>query len=86
MAGDPEPPLVLPSAARHKIDEADVLHAYLLGQPAVVQNDDDMLMIMSGTTLIEVGLITWHGMDAIAHAMPARPRFFAPLRRPGGDA
>jgi hypothetical protein len=50
-----------------------------------VQEEDDMLMIVgpnrSGTELLEVGVISWHGMDAIAHAMPARPKFFFPQYR-----
>lgn len=85
MAQAPDPPLVLPSAYRHRLSDDDILHAYALGQPAVVQDEDDMLMIIgpnrSGTELLEVGVITWHGMDAIAHAMPARPKFFFPQYR-----
>jgi hypothetical protein len=72
-------------AAERLPSDGDILHAYALGQPAVVQEEDDMLMIVgpnrSGTELLEVGVISWHGMDAIAHAMPARPKFFFPQYR-----
>ena len=74
-------PLVLPSALKHGLTEPDVLHAYR--QSDYVMTDAtgrapvDILVgpSQSGAVMIELGVIDWYGLDAIAHAMPARKRF-----------
>jgi hypothetical protein len=78
-------PIVLQSAMRHDIEESDMLHAYAHGTPAALPDDEGLLMIVgparNGTAMIEVGVIVWHDMHAIAHATPARPTFFRPDHR-----
>jgi hypothetical protein len=78
-------PIVLQSAMRHAVEEGDMLHAYAHGTPATLPDDDGLLMIIgparNGTAMIEVGVILWHDVHAIAHAMPARPTFFRPDHR-----
>jgi hypothetical protein len=72
-------PIILPSAHRHGVPEEDMLHALrnTTGRPFVM--DDGMVMWIGAARdgeLIEVGVIEWYDVDAIAHAMrPARPRF-----------
>ncbi|MFT4188347.1 MAG: hypothetical protein QM621_07155 [Aeromicrobium sp.] len=71
-------PLILESAHRHDVDEADMLHA-LRFAVRTMEQDDDMTMIIGparDATLIEVGVIEWHDGIVIAHAMrPARPKY-----------
>lgn len=72
---EPEP-VILASAHRHGVSESSMLHALRFPVRHFVQ-DDSMTMFRGpdeSGTLIEVGVIEWHG--AIAHAMrPARPKF-----------
>lgn len=70
-------PIVLPSAHRHGVREEDMLHAlrHVLRSFAL---DDEMTIAIGPSTsgeLLEVGTIRWYGQPAIAHAMPARPKF-----------
>jgi hypothetical protein len=73
-----EDPIVVESAGRHGVSENDALHAwafaidsYDLGEGLVMYIGPDR----SGS-LLEVGVVDWHGHIAIVHAMPAPgPRF-----------
>ena len=62
-------PLILDSAHRHGVTDAAMLHV----------QDDAMTMFIGPDetgTLVEVGVIEWHGIIAIAHAMrPARSKY-----------
>lgn len=73
-----EGPVVAESAHRHGVAEADMLHA-LRFAIAHVRQDDDMVMFIGpdrAGNLIEVGVVTWHGILAIVHAMsPARDKY-----------
>ena len=70
--------MILDSAHRHGVTDAVMLHALRFPIRHFVQ-DDSMTMFIGPDetgTLVEVGVIEWHGITAIAHAMrPARPRF-----------
>ena len=69
-------PVILQSARRHGIDDADMLHAYR--HPVrVFRLDDLMMLIGAGESgqLLEIGVSRADGVDHIVHAMPARPRF-----------
>ena len=74
---EPEP-VILASAHRHGVSESSMLHALRFPVRHFVQDDSMTIFIgpdESGT-LIEVGVIEWHGVIAIAHAMrPAQPKF-----------
>jgi hypothetical protein len=70
-------PLVLESAKRHGVGEADALHAWAFAIDAYRVGDGMVMYIgpsRSGN-LLEVGVVDWHGIVAIAHAMPARDKF-----------
>lgn len=72
-------PLILPSALKHGVAEEDLVHAYAM-QVAIVPQTDGMVMFigpaLNGVDLIEVGVIEWYEMTAIAHGMrPARPKY-----------
>lgn len=73
-------PFILPSARKHSVADADMLHAWR-NRIDVVEQDDDMSMLVGpdqAGRLLEVGVIqSTHGA-AIAHAMPARRKY---LRR-----
>ncbi|MFT4299357.1 MAG: hypothetical protein QM597_06980 [Aeromicrobium sp.] len=75
MVGDP---ITLPSAFRHGMGEEDMLHAVEFALYPVVQEDGMVMWIgpnLAGS-VIEVGVIEWHGELAIAHAMnPARDKY-----------
>jgi hypothetical protein len=70
-------PIVLNSAKRHGVAEEDTLHAWAFAIDAY-EVEDGMVMYVgparSGAPL-EVGVIDWQGILAIAHAMPARDKF-----------
>ena len=74
---EPEP-IILDSAHRHGVSDAAMLHALRFSVRHFVQ-DDAMTMFIGPDetgTLVEVGVIEWHGIIAIAHAMrPARPKY-----------
>lgn len=55
-------PIILEPAYRHGVSEDEDLDMYIgSARP--------------GHPLLEIGVITWHGIIAINHAMPARARF-----------
>lgn len=70
--------VVLESARRHDVAKADMLHA-IEHALKVVPQDDGVAMYVgparSGHQMLEIGVVTWHGLAAINHAMPARPRY-----------
>lgn len=74
---DEDEPLVLESAGRHGVSDADARHAWAfavdtwdLGEGFVMYVGHDR----AGRPL-EVGIVEWHGVLAIVHAMPAREKF-----------
>lgn len=71
-------PIILESAHRHGVKDEQMLHALRFPVRHFVQ-DDAMVMFIGPDetgTLLEVGLIEWHGVLAIAHAMrPARSKY-----------
>ncbi|HEX6339046.1 MAG TPA: hypothetical protein VFZ85_18980 [Jiangellaceae bacterium] len=70
-------PLVLDSARRHGVSEADALHAWAFAIDAYRVGDGMVMYIGPSRSghLLEVGVVDWHGILAIAHAMPARDKF-----------
>ena len=69
-------PVVLDSARKHGISDADMLHAYR--HPIRVFVVDDLVMLVGGDEagrLLEIGVAEAEGVEFIVHAMPARPRF-----------
>lgn len=71
-------PIILDSAHRHGVTDAAMLHA--LRYPVRHFAQDDAMTMFIGPdetgTLVEVGVIEWHGVIAIAHAMrPARSEY-----------
>ena len=69
-------PVVLESARKHGISDADMLHAYR--HPIRVFVVDDLVMLVGGDEagrLLEIGVAEAEGVEFIVHAMPARPRF-----------
>lgn len=69
-------PIVLASARRHGIRDADMLHAYR--HPLRVFVLDDLTMLIGpseSAQLLEVGVARAEDTDVIVHAMAARPRF-----------
>jgi hypothetical protein len=74
---DSEEPVVLESAARHGVSEDDALHAWAFAIDAYNVGEGMVMYIgpdRSGA-LLEVGVVEWHEVVAIVHAMPARPQF-----------
>lgn len=73
-----EEPVIVESAHRHGVAEEDMLHA-LRFAIVHVRQDDDMVMFIGpdrAGNLVEVGVVTWHGILAIVHAMsPAREKY-----------
>lgn len=71
-------PIILSSANRHGVTDEAMLHALRFPIRHFVQ-DDSMTMFIGPDqtgTLVEVGVIEWHGVIAIAHAMrPARSKY-----------
>ena len=69
-------PVILESARKHGISDADMLHAYR--HPVRVFVMDDLVMLVGGDEagrLLEVGVAEAEGLEFIVHAMPARKRF-----------
>lgn len=74
---DGDPPLVLESVGRHGVKGSDALHAWAF---AIDSFDlgEGMVMYIGPTEsgdLLEVGVVEWHEVLAIVHAMPARKKF-----------
>ncbi|CAM2858154.1 hypothetical protein ACSL103130_05035 [Actinomyces slackii] len=71
-------PIILDSAHRHGVTDEAMLHALRFPVRHFVQNHSMTMFIGPDETgtLVEVGVIEWHGVIAIAHAMrPARPKY-----------
>ena len=71
-------PLILDSAHRHGVSDEDILHALRFPVRLFVQDDSMTMFIGADKTgiLVEVGVIEWHGVIAVAHAMrPARSKY-----------
>lgn len=69
-------PVILPSARKHEVTDADMLHAYR--NPIRVFEVDDLTMLIGADeagNLLEVGVANAEGIDFIVHAMVARPKF-----------
>ena len=69
-------PVILESARKHGISDADMLHAYR--HPVRVFVMDDLVMLVGGDEagrLLEVGVAEAEGLEFVVHAMPARERF-----------
>jgi hypothetical protein len=71
-------PIILSTANRHGVQDADILHALAHTTHTVVQ-DDDMTVFVGPDrqgVLIEVGVVEWYGVLAVPHAMrPARDNY-----------
>ena len=70
-------PIVVASALRHGVDEADVVHAF---RNAIVRSslDEGVDMFVGADRsgqLLEVGVVTRDGARLIIHAMAARTKF-----------
>ncbi len=74
---DSEDPVVLESATRHGVAEDDALHAWAFAKDAYNVGEGMVMYIGpdSSGDLLEVGVVEWHNILAIVHAMPARPKF-----------
>jgi hypothetical protein len=70
-------PVVLESAARHGVNEDDARHAWAFAIDAYTIGEGMVMYIGPSRSgeLLEVGVVEWHGLLAIVHAMPARPKF-----------
>lgn len=71
-------PLIVASARKRGIDDADILHAYR--HPIRVHRLDDLDMLVGGDRsgrLLEIGVVVSpeRRIDVIVHAMEARSRF-----------
>lgn len=69
-------PVILPSARRHGIADADILHAYR--HPIrIVRLDDPEIFVGGDRTgrLLEIGVSVSDDGDTIIHAMPVRAKF-----------
>lgn len=74
---EPEP-IILDSVHRHGVPDEVMLHALRFPVRHFVQVDSMTMIIGPDSTgiLVEVGVIEWHGVIAIAHAMrPARSKY-----------
>jgi hypothetical protein len=60
------------------VSEDDMLHAYR-NAVRVIEQADGMTMYIGaarpGAPMLEIGVIVWYEMDAIVHAMIARPKY-----------
>lgn len=71
-------PIILHSAHRHGVSDEAMLHALRFPVRHFVQDDSMTMFIGPDETgiLVEVGVIEWHSVIAIAHAMrPARSKY-----------
>jgi hypothetical protein len=70
-------PVIASSARRHKITDANMLHAHRHYVDAF-DLDDGLTMLIGPDTagrLLEIGVVSRDDRDVIVHAMPARPKF-----------
>lgn len=71
-------PIILDSAYRHRVTDAAMLMRSVSLSGTSCKTDAMTMFIGPDETgtLVEVGVIEWHGIIAIAHAMrPARPKY-----------
>lgn len=69
-------PVIVESARKHGVPDADILHAY--HHPIRVLLLDDLTMLIGpdlAARLLENGVSTSEGIDFVIHAMPARSKF-----------
>jgi hypothetical protein len=69
-------PVILESARKHGVSDADMLHAYR--NPIRVFDLDDLVMLIGpdqSGLLLEVGVAEAEGIEFIVHAVPARSQF-----------
>ena len=74
---DVDAPLIAPSARKHGIPDADMIHAF--NHPIVVEDLDDGFTVFVGAdpaaNLLEIGVVDTGDGPIIVHAMPARPKY-----------
>lgn len=70
-------PVVLESATRHGVNEDDARHAWAFAIDTYTIGEGMVMYIGPSRSgeLLEVGVVEWHSVLAIVHAMPARPKF-----------
>lgn len=70
-------PAILPSAHRHGITDEDMHHAYRNAIDAFPGDDGLVMYVGADQTgrLLEIGVVPTESGPAIAHAMPARPKY-----------
>ncbi|MDR1152251.1 MAG: hypothetical protein LBK72_07225 [Bifidobacteriaceae bacterium] len=76
-------PVILNSAYRHGVRNEAMLHALRFPVRHFVQDDSMTMFIGPDETgiLLEVGIIEWHGIIAVAHAIrPARSKYLGETR------
>ena len=74
MGGEP---IIAPSARKHGLLDADILHAY--AHPIRVFELEEGFTMLIGASrsvaLLEVGVVAGDTAEVVVHAMPARPKF-----------
>ncbi|RLZ04129.1 hypothetical protein CWC38_02185 [Kocuria tytonicola] len=70
-------PIIAPSALKHGLVEADILHAYRNPIRAWDLGEGFTMLIGANQAAIvlEVGYVQGHTADVIVHAMPARRKY-----------
>ena len=70
-------PLIAPSARRHGIPDADMIHAF--DHPIFVDDLDDGFTMLVGAdpaaNLLEIGVVDASDGPIIVHVMPAGPKY-----------
>ncbi len=70
-------PTIAPSAGRHGIDHADILHAF--DHPMWIEHLDERLLVVVGPDatgqLLEIGSVEWLDGPVVVHAMHARAKY-----------
>ena len=70
-------PLIAPSARKHSIRDADIVHAF--NHPIFVDELDEGFTMFVGAdpaaNLLEIGVVDTSDGPIIVHAMPARPKY-----------
>lgn len=68
--------MILASARKHGISDADMLHAYR--NPIRVFDLEDLTMLIGpdlSARLLEIGIAHAEGIDFTVHSLSARPKF-----------
>jgi hypothetical protein len=68
-------PIVLESAFRHGVEEADILHAYANALVRLPSRERGLVMWIGPSctgAILEIATNQWHGLTGIVHAMVAR--------------